>query len=312
MEIFFKMYGENPKEVFGDMDGVKGVSVWSEINATSENSHVQDHGSMCMVHWDTEDAGAEDLVRSYLESVGDGTPVIIYKGLGTLWKINDMKRPGTLPRNLEEKLMRAQVNAEADYKSLRKYTYGEPQNLADELQQGDGQSRVILGGGCFWGLQEILDSFEDVETRAVYAGGMAQNPSYAEVCSGRTGHVEAVDVLYDPRKVSFGHLLKVFFESHDSTYDPSQHRPGEPDEGPSYQSVIFYTTDDQRVRTRNFVEFVQTTMVYKLNEGYKRRNPYRKDMPILTRIEPKIHPVWTAEEQHQRHWEEVDVEKCKG
>ncbi|PZS13847.1 MAG: peptide-methionine (S)-S-oxide reductase, partial [Pseudonocardiales bacterium] len=107
----------------------------------------------------------------------------------------------------------------------------------------DGLHAVILGSGCFWGTEEIFWETDGVWVTAVgYAGGITQHPSYEEVCSGMTGHTEAVLVVYDPTVTSFEQLLRKFFETHDPTQGMRQGN----DIGTQYRSAIYYTDDSQR------------------------------------------------------------------
>jgi len=106
-----------------------------------------------------------------------------------------------------------------------------------------GLERVIFGLGCFWGAERKFWSIPGVYSTAVgYAGGYTRNPTYDEVCSGKTGHTEAVLLVYDPAVVSFESLLKVFWESHDPTQGMRQGN----DIGTQYRSAIFTSTEDQR------------------------------------------------------------------
>jgi peptide-methionine (S)-S-oxide reductase len=107
----------------------------------------------------------------------------------------------------------------------------------------DGLQTVLFGSGCFWGTEEIFWQTAGVwTTAAVYAGGSTGHPSYEEVCSGLTGHTEAVLVVYDPSLVTFAKLLQIFFESHDPTQGMRQGN----DIGTQYRSAIYYTDDAQR------------------------------------------------------------------
>jgi len=107
----------------------------------------------------------------------------------------------------------------------------------------DGTRTVIFGLGCFWGAEKDFWETPGVVSTAVgYAGGFTPNANYKEVCSGRTGHAEVVLVAYDPSKVSFEQLLKVFWEAHDPTQAMRQGN----DVGTQYRSVIFTTDDEQR------------------------------------------------------------------
>jgi peptide-methionine (S)-S-oxide reductase len=107
----------------------------------------------------------------------------------------------------------------------------------------DGLETVVFGLGCFWGAEEVFWQLDGVWTTAVgYAGGYTPHPSYEEVCSGRTGHTEAVLVVYDPKLVSFGRLVATFFEVHDPTQGMRQGN----DIGTQYRSAIYYNSAEQR------------------------------------------------------------------
>jgi peptide-methionine (S)-S-oxide reductase len=108
-----------------------------------------------------------------------------------------------------------------------------------------GLEEAVFGLGCFWGAERIFWQAEGVYTTAVgYAGGHTPNPTYEEVCSGLTGHTEAVRVVYDPRRTSYDALLRLFWESHDPTQGMRQGN----DAGTQYRSAIYYTSDAQRRR----------------------------------------------------------------
>src|SRR3954466_13614417 len=107
----------------------------------------------------------------------------------------------------------------------------------------DGLEQAIFGLGCFWGAERKFWETEGVYTTAVgYAGGFSPNPTYEEVCSGRTGHTEAVLVVFDPAKVTFEQLLKVFWEAHDPTQGMRQGN----DVGSQYRSTIYTVDPAQR------------------------------------------------------------------
>jgi peptide-methionine (S)-S-oxide reductase len=108
----------------------------------------------------------------------------------------------------------------------------------------DGLERAVFAMGCFWGAEQQFWALPGVYTSAVgYAGGFTPNPTYEEVCSGRTGHTEAVLVVYDPAVVSYDQLLSVFWEHHDPTQGMRQGN----DVGTQYRSAIYYTDEAQRV-----------------------------------------------------------------
>src|SRR3954471_13467287 len=149
----------------------------------------------------------------------------------------------------------------------------------------DGIETVQLGLGCFWGAERIFWRLPGVYTTAVgYAGGHTPNPSYREVCSGRTGHTEAVLVAYDPKLISFEQILKAFWEGHDPTQGMRQGN----DVGPPYRSAIYTTTDAQ------------------LAAAYASREMYQEALAAGHRgsISTEIHPAgefFYAEDYHQQY-----------
>ena len=148
--------------------------------------------------------------------------------------------------------------------------------------------------GCFWGEERTFWQVPGVYTTAVgYEGGFTPNPSYEEVCTGRTGHAEAVRVVYDPAKVSYQQLLKVFWESHDPTQGMGQGN----DIGSQYRSVIFYHSEEQRAAA----EQSRTDFQQRLRErGYG---------DITTEIVP-AGEFYFAEEYHQQYLDKVPRGYC--
>jgi peptide-methionine (S)-S-oxide reductase len=143
---------------------------------------------------------------------------------------------------------------------------------------------AILGGGCFWCLEAVYDDVEGVlSVESGYTGGTRPNPSYKEVCSGTTGHVEAVRVTFDPDVISFHDILEIFFAIHDPT---TLNRQGN-DVGTQYRSVIFYHSPEQRVAAE--------TMITGLVDHF--------DSPIVTAIEPASE-FYVAEDYHQEYFKD--------
>ena len=107
----------------------------------------------------------------------------------------------------------------------------------------DGTERIVVGMGCFWGAERMYWQAPGIYTTAVgYAGGLTPNPTYQEVCSGRTGHTEVVLAVFDPRLTSYEEMLRIFWEAHDPTQGMRQGN----DVGTQYRSAIYWTTDTQR------------------------------------------------------------------
>jgi peptide methionine sulfoxide reductase msrA/msrB len=144
-----------------------------------------------------------------------------------------------------------------------------------------GRETATLAGGCFWGMEEILRKIPGVvETRVGYTGGTTSGPAYADVHAGDTGHAEAVEVIFDPARISYEELLGYFFRMHDPT---TLNRQGN-DVGTSYRSAIFYHSEDQRRAAERVRERVD-------------RSGKWPD-PIVTEI-VAAGPFWPAEEYHQ-------------
>ena len=107
----------------------------------------------------------------------------------------------------------------------------------------EGLEQAVVGMGCFWGAERVFWKAPGVYTTAVgYAGGYTPNPTYEEVCSGRTGHTEAVLVVFDPKVTSYDEILRLFWESHDPTQGMRQGN----DVGSQYRSAVYWTSDEQR------------------------------------------------------------------
>lgn len=113
-----------------------------------------------------------------------------------------------------------------------------------------GTKRAVFGGGCFWCTEAIFKSLKGVSSVTPgYAGGTKEKPTYEEVCGGKTGHAEVVEIVYDPQKITYRDLLTVFFATHDPT---AVNRQGA-DVGEQYRSIVLFTDEDQKIETENFI-----------------------------------------------------------
>lgn len=151
---------------------------------------------------------------------------------------------------------------------------------------------AAFAGGCFWGVEKIFMQISGVvSTQVGYAGGRTENPSYEDVCTGRTGHAEAVEIVYDPSKVSYEKLLLTFFQYHDPT---TMNRQG-PDVGSQYRSVIFYYDAEQKKAAERAVDQLNKAAVFK--------------NPIVTEVVP-AGKFWTAEDYHQKYLKKNPLGYC--
>ncbi|RXE56430.1 methionine sulfoxide reductase A [Methanoculleus taiwanensis] len=153
--------------------------------------------------------------------------------------------------------------------------------------------KATFGAGCFWGVEEAFQEVPGVVSTAVgFMGGTVENPSYRDVCTGRTGHAEVVEVVYDPTVVRYENLLHVFWTVHDPT---TLNRQG-PDVGTQYRSVIFYHTPEQEAAARESKEQIG------------RSGKFRRE--IVTAIEPAS-TFWRAEEYHQQYFAKQGRTGCR-
>ncbi|TMC59388.1 MAG: peptide-methionine (S)-S-oxide reductase MsrA [Chloroflexi bacterium] len=149
---------------------------------------------------------------------------------------------------------------------------------------GSGSEVTTLGGGCFWCLEAVFDEVQGVtDVVSGYAGGAAANPTYEQVCSGRTGHAEVVQVRFDPKRIAYRELLELFFSIHDPT---TLNRQGA-DAGTQYRSVIFYHDDEQKRVAEQLLRELESAKTF--------------HKPIVTQIAP-FHGFYPAEEYHQEYF----------
>lgn len=123
-----------------------------------------------------------------------------------------------------------------------------------------GKETAVFAGGCFWGVQAVFQRLRGViKTAAGYSGGTAATATYEQVSSETTGHAESVEVVFDPSKISYGTLLRIFFSV---AHDPTQLNRQGPDEGTSYRSVIFYTSDSQKRVAQAYIAQLDAAKVF--------------------------------------------------
>jgi len=147
---------------------------------------------------------------------------------------------------------------------------------------GKGPQTAVLAGGCFWGVEGVFQHVKGVvDVTSGYSGGQASTASYETVSTGRTGHAESVKITYDPSRVSYGQLLKVYFSV---AHDPTELNRQGPDEGTQYRSEIFYANDEQAHIARAYIDQLQ------------RAHAFRQ--PIVTQVVP-LKAFYPAEAYHQ-------------
>lgn len=160
---------------------------------------------------------------------------------------------------------------------------GSAEAMEDKFQTlaSDNQESIILAGGCFWGMEDIIRNIKGVvRTRVGYTGGQYENPKYSDITTGKTGHAESVEVVYDPKVLPFKDLLAFFFRMHDPT---TLNKQGN-DIGTQYRSAIFYKSDQQKKVANETIE--------ELSKAGKWKSQ------IVTEVTP-AGPFYEAEDYHQ-------------
>ena len=143
---------------------------------------------------------------------------------------------------------------------------------------------AVFGGGCFWCTEAVFDELRGVKSVVSgYAGGSTKNPTYEEVCGGRTGHAEVIKIEFDPGEIAFKDLLTVFFASHDPT---TLNRQGN-DVGTQYRSAIFYANEEQKREAEAFIKELNDSKAF--------------GKPVVTTLEP-LGEFYEAEDYHQKYY----------
>lgn len=152
------------------------------------------------------------------------------------------------------------------------------------LAQSPGRQTAVFAGGCFWGTQSVFERVKGVvATTAGYAGGSADTATYAQVTTETTGHAESVRVVYDPSKITYGQLLRIYFSV---AHDPTQLNRQGPDVGTSYRSAIFYSNEEQRKISLDYIAQLDAARVF--------------GKPIVTQVVP-LQGFYDAESYHQHY-----------
>ena len=147
-----------------------------------------------------------------------------------------------------------------------------------------GQQSMVVGGGCFWGIQAVFQHMKGVTSATSgYAGGEAKTAQYEVVSTGETGHAESVKVVYDPSQITYGELLRVFFSV---AHDPTELNRQGPDSGTQYRSVIFYGNDEQKRIAEAYIAQLDAAKIF----------PHK----IVTQVVP-LKGFYTAEAYHQNY-----------
>lgn len=154
--------------------------------------------------------------------------------------------------------------------------------------------KIVLGGGCFWCIEAVFDRVKGVESAVSgYAGGSLEDPSYEQVCSGKTGHAEVTEITFDPAVIKLEDLLHIFFTVHDPT---TLNRQGN-DVGTQYRSIILYSDTEQKDVAEKVIKEIENEKIY--------------DGPIVTELLP-LEKFYPAEQYHQRYFEKnPDAAYCQ-
>jgi len=162
------------------------------------------------------------------------------------------------------------------------------------LSSTPAKESAVFAGGCFWGTQAVFERVKGViHTTAGYAGGSAATASYDQVTTERTGHAESVEVVFDPSKITYGQLLRIFFSV---AHDPTQLNRQGPDVGSSYRSAIFYVNDDQKRIANAYISQLDDAKVFQGKivtevtplKGFYRAEDYHQDYALHNPQNPYI------------------------
>lgn len=162
------------------------------------------------------------------------------------------------------------------------------------LASQSGKAKAVFAGGCFWGTQTVFERVKGViDTTAGYSGGSASTATYDQVTTETTGHAESVEVVYDPSKITYGQLLRIFFSV---AHDPTELNRQGPDVGTSYRSAIFYSSEEQKKIATAYIDQLNQAKVFPRNivtevtplKGFYRAEDYHQDYALYHPENPYI------------------------
>jgi peptide-methionine (S)-S-oxide reductase len=164
----------------------------------------------------------------------------------------------------------------------------------DALAKTAGKAKAVFAGGCFWGTQGVFERLRGVvDTTVGYSGGSAATATYDQVTTETTGHAESVEVVYDPSRITYGTLLRIFFSV---AHDPTQLNRQGPDVGTSYRSAIFYTSDEQKRVAAAYIAQLDAEKIFPAKivtevtplKGFYRAEDYHQDFALKNPNHPYI------------------------
>ena len=216
--------------------------------------------------------------RQLVKIMGAATAVLLAAGMVALLRSTGREQPRNISTH-QPGFMNDSKKSDPEQLTKQSSVEGAP----SQASTATGRETAALAGGCFWGMEEILRKIPGVLDTAVgYIGGSVANPTYQQVCTGRTGHAEGIQVVFDPSTLTYEQLLDYFFRMHDPTTRNQQHN----DVGTQYRSAIFYTSEEQKQTAERVMARVDKSGKFK--------------RPVVTEL-AKASEFYPAEDYHQKY-----------